>query len=205
MLVRPEDLQQCGENELVPVRRGCGGGPCACTGACNKIVGYIHSQTYVDFMKSFVSVEDFLLQNMSKVGATAFYINVFKTDKTSLLNYINHNKGDDPLLNNIVIPAQELIGPFYDSEASLMQEYANLEMDGLTEVFVIDVENTPKKHLLKFLKNGIRLSYGDCLKLLKQPFIGSYSEETANHLTTEYGLVFGKRTAQEDFDINYPQ
>lgn len=62
MYVDVEDISD--EAQSFPVRQGCSGGPCACTGSCTTIVGHISREKYVDFMAKFVSVETFLSENM---------------------------------------------------------------------------------------------------------------------------------------------
>ena len=64
MLVRQEDFDNLSVYQKdLPVRRGCGFGPCACTGYCDLIIGWIDRDTYSSFMKSYVSVEDFISKN----------------------------------------------------------------------------------------------------------------------------------------------
>jgi hypothetical protein len=47
------------ELTLLPIRRGCGGF-CACLGTCMQIAGYVERADYDAFMKTYVSLEDFL-------------------------------------------------------------------------------------------------------------------------------------------------
>ncbi len=49
----------------LPVRKGCGAyGPCACTGSCSEIIGFIDFEIYEVFKKNYVSEEDFLNANI---------------------------------------------------------------------------------------------------------------------------------------------
>ena len=58
MLVRQEDFDNLSVYQKdLPVRRGCGFGPCACTGYCDLIIGWIDRDTYSSFMKSYVSYQ----------------------------------------------------------------------------------------------------------------------------------------------------
>lgn len=56
-----------GGSDPLPVRQGCGPGPCACSGECKKIIGYIGRKKYCDFLQSFISIETFIAKNFEKV------------------------------------------------------------------------------------------------------------------------------------------
>lgn len=47
------------ELQTLPIRRGCSG-MCACLGVCRDIVGYINRREYEEFMKTFVTLDQFL-------------------------------------------------------------------------------------------------------------------------------------------------
>jgi hypothetical protein len=50
----------------LPVRKGCWGGPCACSGSCLEIIGEVPRKEYLDFVDKFISVEDWIKKNMKK-------------------------------------------------------------------------------------------------------------------------------------------
>jgi len=55
----------------LPVRRGCGAwGPCACTGKCKQIIGYIDYDLYTYFLSNYVSQEEFVDMHMKAVEKT---------------------------------------------------------------------------------------------------------------------------------------
>lgn len=64
MLVYKEDLLDPKYKEDIPVYAGCSGGPCACSGACRKIVGMISKKAYEKFMRDYVSEEQFIQNTM---------------------------------------------------------------------------------------------------------------------------------------------
>ena len=49
------------ELQMLPIRRGCSG-MCACLGICRDIEGYIDRKEYEDFMKNFVTLDQFLTE-----------------------------------------------------------------------------------------------------------------------------------------------
>lgn len=49
------------ELQRLPIRRGCSG-MCACLGICRDIEGYIDRKEYEDFMKNFVTLDQFLTE-----------------------------------------------------------------------------------------------------------------------------------------------
>lgn len=63
MIVFKEDIDS-GIDPL-PVRNGCSG-PCACSGFCRIIIGYIDRTKYIEFMTKFVSFENFIEANYVK-------------------------------------------------------------------------------------------------------------------------------------------
>lgn len=65
MIVSKEDLDS--DINPLPVRKGCWGGPCACTGTCQKVVGEIERNRYTEFIKNYISPEEWLEQNMVKL------------------------------------------------------------------------------------------------------------------------------------------
>lgn len=48
------------ELQRLPIRKGCYGGPCACLGICQDIVGYVDRIEYEEFISNLVTVEEFL-------------------------------------------------------------------------------------------------------------------------------------------------
>jgi hypothetical protein len=46
--------------ELLPIRRGCGAGMCACLGTCLQVIGYIPRKDYEEFIKTIPSTDEFL-------------------------------------------------------------------------------------------------------------------------------------------------
>jgi len=58
--IEKSDLENL-ELKSLPIRRGCSG-PCGCLGTCKNIEGYIDRKEYEDFMKTFITLNDFLNQ-----------------------------------------------------------------------------------------------------------------------------------------------
>lgn len=56
--IEKSDLENI-ELQSLPIRRGCSG-PCACLGTCKNIEGYIDRKEYEEFMKNFITLDDFL-------------------------------------------------------------------------------------------------------------------------------------------------
>lgn len=63
MYVEDKDLNNP-ELTMLPIRKGCGGGPCACSGYCREIAGDIDRTMYEAFLKMYVSHDDFFKRNM---------------------------------------------------------------------------------------------------------------------------------------------
>jgi hypothetical protein len=63
MIVLKEDYDNYDGVNLLPVRRGCGGGPCACMGTCKTIIGYIDYDVYNSFMNKYTSEREFIESN----------------------------------------------------------------------------------------------------------------------------------------------
>jgi hypothetical protein len=60
--VNTKDLENEGLT-LLPVRRGCIG-MCACTGRCREIIGYVDAKEYREFMKGYISPEEWLTKEL---------------------------------------------------------------------------------------------------------------------------------------------
>jgi hypothetical protein len=56
------------ELQMLPIRRGCSG-MCACLGICKNIEGYIDRKDYEEFMKTFVTLDQFLTGKCNSNGA----------------------------------------------------------------------------------------------------------------------------------------
>jgi len=52
--------------QILPIRRGCYGGPCACLGVCKNIEGYIDRKEYEEFIEKFVSLDRFLSEKCNR-------------------------------------------------------------------------------------------------------------------------------------------
>lgn len=48
----------------LPIKRGCFGGPCACTGRCEEVIGYIDFEVYDVFKRNYEAELDFLERNI---------------------------------------------------------------------------------------------------------------------------------------------
>ena len=46
--------------DILPIRRGCSAGKCACLGTCLQVVGYIDRKEYEEFVKTIPSMDEFL-------------------------------------------------------------------------------------------------------------------------------------------------
>lgn len=47
------------ELQMLPIRIGCSG-MCACMGICKKIVGHVDRKEYEDFIKTYMTLDEFL-------------------------------------------------------------------------------------------------------------------------------------------------
>lgn len=83
MIIENKDLDNK-ELTVLPVRRGCSGGPCACSGYCQEIVGSIDRNLYEGFLRLYVSPDDWLKRNMGK--PVVEYVN--KQGVTGMINTI---------------------------------------------------------------------------------------------------------------------
>lgn len=57
-----------GDLNLLPIRKGCSGGPCACLGTCRNIVGYVDRNEYEEFIRNYVTLDNFLFQRCENNG-----------------------------------------------------------------------------------------------------------------------------------------
>ncbi len=68
MIVHNDDYLNTKEYPIdIPVRNGCFGGACACSGYCKEIVGTIKRDVYTPFIENYIPIELFIETNFTEV------------------------------------------------------------------------------------------------------------------------------------------
>ena len=86
--IEKSDLENL-ELQSLPIRRGCSG-LCDCLGTCKNIEGYIDRNEYEDFIKNFITLDDFLSKKCKEEKVEKKFIKVYDTKFQNIQMILNY-------------------------------------------------------------------------------------------------------------------